>query len=132
MIRCVLLLSVFLMGSMTPLNAQKEPDYVVVEDMPMFPGGEKKMMAFIKKNVQYPMEDRDNGVEGVAFVQFVVNKKGRLRDIGIYVGAETKCTPAMAKEAIRVISMMPRWKPGKQQGKEVNVRFQIPIRFRLK
>ena len=132
MIRCVLLLSVFLLGSMASLNAQKEPDYVVVEDMPRFPGGENEMMKFLQKNVEYPKEDRDNDVEGVAYVQFVVDKKGKLRDVRIYPGAESKCTPAMAKEAIRVIKMMPKWKPGKQKGKKVNVTFQIPIRFTLK
>lgn len=110
----------------------EEPIFTVVEDMPEFPGGQAAMFAFISKEVEYPELEKQNNIEGTAVVSFVIDAKGNVTDVKIFPGTESKATENMRKEAIRVINMMPKWKPGKQRGKPVKVRFTVPIRFKLR
>lgn len=99
--------------------------YVVVEDDPEFPGGKDSLRAFIQRNLQYPQLARDKHIEGKVYVTFVVEKDGTitnikvLRDIGGGCGAE----------AVRVVKLMPKWKPGTQRGKPVRVQYNLPINF---
>jgi protein TonB len=101
--------------------------FIRVEEMPEFPGGRSALGRYIAENVKYPVIAQENRIQGRVFVTFVVNKKGVVQNVEISRGVD----PALDKEALRVISSLPNWKPGKQTGKSVNVRFTVPINFRL-
>jgi protein TonB len=101
--------------------------YTVVEQQPEFPGGMEAMMKFIQKNMKYPAQARRMGTEGRVFIGFVVNLDGHITDVSPIKGISVDCD----KEAARVISMMPPWKPGKQNGRAVRVRFVLPVNFKL-
>lgn len=108
----------------------EEPEdkiFTVVEQQPEFQGGYEAMMNFIKKNMRYPASARRMGVDGTVYVSFVVSKDGSISEVKTIRGISADCD----KEAIRVVSMMPPWKPGKQNGKPVFVRFVLPIKFKL-
>ncbi|MGL5682615.1 MAG: energy transducer TonB [Marinifilaceae bacterium] len=99
--------------------------FQVVEDMPQFPHG--NVQAWIAKNVKYPVIARENGIQGKIFIQFVIEKDGSITDVKVVRGVD----PSLDKEASRVISSMPKWKPGKQRGKAVRVSYTLPINFTL-
>jgi protein TonB len=101
--------------------------FQVVEQMPEFPGGEEAMMKFIQKNIQYPDMERENDIQGRAVVGFVVNEDGSLTDIAV----KRSVSSGIDKEAVRVVKLLPKFKPGKQQGKAVKVQFMLPIMFKL-
>ena len=105
---------------------QNEP-FVIVEDMPEFPGGEKEVLKYIAENVNYPAEAKEKGIEGTVYIKFVVNAEGKVQDVATLRGV----APLLDQEAIRVIESMPEWKPGRQGGKPVNVCIQVPIKFHL-
>jgi periplasmic protein TonB len=102
--------------------------FLWVEEMPMFPGGESEMLKFISKNVKYPGPARENNISGIVNISFIVDQNGEIKNIETLRSIGGGC----AEEAIRVIKMMPTWKPGKQNGQAVNVQFQLPISFTLK
>jgi protein TonB len=101
--------------------------FTVVEQQPEFEGGYEAMMNFIRKNMRYPASARRMGVDGTVYVQFVVGKDGTINDVKTIRGISADCD----KEAERVVNLMPKWKPGRQNGKSVFVRFVLPIRFKL-
>lgn len=106
----------------------EEPDFfVVVEDMPEYPGGEAAMYKWLGKNIKYPQVAKENGIEGKVFVRFIVDQTGKVKDAQIVRGIGGGCD----EEALRVVKEMPAWKPGKQRGKPVKVQFTIPIHFQL-
>lgn len=106
----------------------EEPIYDVVESMPEFPnGGLPAVVDFIKKNIQYPEVARKNGVEGRVIVKVVIDKDGSVTDPVVVRSVD----PYLDKEALRVIGLMPKWKPGTQSGKKVKVYFTFPVAFRL-
>ncbi|MBI3143193.1 MAG: energy transducer TonB [Bacteroidetes bacterium] len=109
-----------------------EPVFAVVEEMPEFPGGQAALIQFLSKYVVYPEMEKQNDIEGVSYVQFVVDKDGNITNVKILPGTESKGTQNMHNEAMRVITSMPKWKPGKQRGKAVKVSYQIPVRFKLR
>jgi protein TonB len=98
-----------------------------IQEQPYFPGGEEGLTGFIQKNIQYPKEARESRIEGTVFVRFVVTKTG---DIG-----ETQITrtvdPNLEYEALRIVKSLPKWKPGKKEGKPVNVWLIVPVEFNL-
>lgn len=94
------------------------------EDMPVFPGN---VQAWIAKNVRYPLLAVENGIQGRVYVQFVVEKDGRVSNVKVVRHVD----PSLDKEAVRVISEMPRWKPGKQRSIPVRVSYTLPISFKL-
>jgi len=98
-----------------------------VEDMPEFPGGQKAMFDFIRRNMRYPESARKDSVQGKVFIEFVIEREGSVSHVKIIKGVRTD----LDQEAIRVISMMPQWKPGKQGGKPCRVKFRLPIYFKL-
>jgi periplasmic protein TonB len=102
--------------------------FVIVEEMPSFPGGETEMMTFINNNIKYPEIAKENNIQGRVFLRFCVTYKGTVEQISVLKGVD----PALDAEAMRVVSLLPAWKPGKQGGKPVNVWFQLPITFQLK
>ena len=115
----------------TPIAQSKSiPDSVVfevVEVMPEFPGGQQALMQYLAKNIKYPVTAHENGKQGRVIVSFVVKKDGNISDIKVARSVD----PYLDKEAERVIAAMPNWKPGKQRGQAVNVRFTVPVTFRL-
>ena len=102
--------------------------YFTVEEMPEFEGGDLALKKFIVENVKYPEQAKINGIQGRVFIQFVVNQKGEIEQVKVVRGVDA----ALDAEAIRVISLLPKWKPGKQSGKPVRVSFTVPINFELK
>jgi periplasmic protein TonB len=101
--------------------------FTVVEQNPEFEGGYNAMLAFLQQNMKYPANARRMQLEGTVYVSFIVNKNGSISDVKVMRGIMAECD----KEAVRVVQMMPPWKPGKQNGRNVNVRFTLPLKFRL-
>ncbi len=101
--------------------------FVILEDKPEFPGGERALLRYLVKSVNYPIIAQENGIQGKVYLSFVIGKTGKVRDVKILRGAD----PSLDKEAIRVVSSMPDWKPGKQRNKFVSVSYQVPINFTL-
>lgn len=101
--------------------------HVVVERMPEFPGGEAAMNQFINRTIRYPVIAQENGIQGRVVVQFVVNTDGKIVDVEVVRGVEE----SLDKEAVRVVKSMPPWNPGRQGGKNVRVKYTLPIRFRI-
>ena len=106
---------------------QEKVIFQVVEEMPEFPGGMGEAMKFLAKNIKYPVAAQQAKIEGRVIVQFVVERDGSISDIHAMRGVN----PDLDAEAIRVVSLMPKWKPGKQRGKAVAVKYTMPIMFRL-
>ncbi|PWV45217.1 energy transducer TonB [Chitinophaga sp. S165] len=99
-----------------------------VEIMPSFPGGDEALARFLQKNIRYPHMAQENGIEGRIFVQFVVDKEGKVSEVqtaGAHKGG------GLEEEAMRVVKLMPNWKPGRQSGHNVAVRYSLPIGFTL-
>lgn len=101
--------------------------YTKAEVMPEFPGGAMALYSFFKDNLKYPERAREKGTEGVVVTSFIVDAEGNLKDINVIKNLD----PQMDAEAKRVISMMPKWKPGMQGGKNVSVQLVQPVRFSL-
>lgn len=102
--------------------------FYALQDKPVFPGGERGLLIYINKNVNYPVIAQENGVQETVTVTFIIDEKGDVTNVKILRGTDA----SLRKEALRVIKSLPRWKPGKQQGRPVKVSFQVPIRFQLK
>ena len=115
-----------------PMSPQISTDpsdlvFTVVEVMPEFPGGQGALLQFLAKSIKYPVIAQQNGIQGRVTCSFVVGKDGVIRNIEVIRGVD----PSLDLEATRVISMMPKWKPGMQKGKEVSVKYTLPVTFRL-
>jgi len=108
-------------------KVREEPEFLVVEDMPEFPGGDKAMFKYIADNINYPKEALKHKIEGRVTIQFVIDEEGNVVDAKVLKGIGYGCD----EEALRVVNSMPKWKPGKQRGDNVRVRFVLPIRFVL-
>ncbi len=102
--------------------------FVVVEEMPSFPGGDTELLKFIYDNIQYPEIAKENNIQGKVIMRFCVTYKGTVDQVTVSRGVD----PSLDEEAIRVIKMLPLFKPGKQGGKPVNVWYSLPISFQLK
>ena len=107
---------------------EEEVIFMVVETMPEFPGGQQALFKYLGDNVKYPVIAQENGIQGRVICQFVVNKDGSIVDV---VVVRSSGEPSLDKEALRVINSMPKWKPGKQRGKPVRVKYTVPVNFRL-
>lgn len=101
--------------------------FFIVEKMPEFPGGESALRQFIGNNIRYPVEAQEKGIKGKVYVNFVIGKTGHPIKISIAKGVH----PLLDTEAMRVISLLPAWVPGRQRGKTVNVSYTVPINFEL-
>ena len=112
------------------VESKPEEIFTFVEQQPSFPGGETEMMKFIQKNVQYPQMEKETGISGTCFITFIVEKDGKITNIKLLRGVAGGA--GCDKEAIRVVNMMPPWKAGKQNGREVRVQFNLPIKFSLR
>jgi len=135
--------------SVTSIQAQtpdsEEQIFAIVEKMPEFKGGEEKLIAFLKANTTYPESARENGISGTVYLTFVVEGDGEISNIKVLktnfntVFGEPLDERRMqilgfglTEEAIRVVSLMPKWEPGRQDGKPIRVQFTLPIKFTLR
>ena len=105
----------------------EEKTYTMVEQMPQFPGGDRELLSFIAKNLHYPTIAQEKGIQGKVFVRFVVSATGDVKDVKVMRSLDPYCD----KEAIRVIQSLPKWIPGKQNGRNVPVYYTVPITFKL-
>ena len=101
--------------------------FEVVEEQPEFPGGMEALLKYLAKNINCPESAVDNGIQGKVMVRFVVERDGSVSAVETYKSVD----PALDKEAVRVVKTLPKWKPGRQQGKAVRTRYIVPVVFRL-
>ena len=109
------------------LDDTKEEPFTVVEQMPEYPGGFEALMFFLQENIKYPEQAKKDRIQGRVFVNFIVEKDGSVSNVGLLRGIGGGCD----EEAIRVVSMMPKWKPGMHEGKAARVVYNLPIKFAL-
>lgn len=112
------------------IEIEEEDDdefFMVVENMPEFPGGDLGLMKYIQKNVKYPPIAKEYNITGKVYVQFIVDKTGTVTNVKVVRGVDKN----LDAEAVRVVKSLPKYKPGKQRGKPVRVMFTIPINFTL-
>lgn len=114
----------------TKVTEQEEVDElpILVEKKPEYPGGEAAMYKFIDKHIKYPKKARKEGIEGIVYVQFIIDKEGNITKAKVIKGIGYGCD----EEALRVVNKMPKWTPGTQRGKPVQVTFTLPFNFKLK
>ena len=110
-----------------PEAGSEEQVYDVVEQMPEFPGGIPKLMEYLKESLKYPAEAKEAGTQGRVVCQFVVTKEGDVTDVKVI----REVDPLLDAEAVRVLKAMPKWKPGMVKGEAVNVRYTVPVMFKL-
>ena len=112
-----------------PVKPKEEENKVfdVVEQMPSFPGGMAALMAYLQKSIKDPPVAEENGIQGRVVCTFVVERDGSVTDVRVAKSVD----PSLDKEAVRVVSAMPRWIPGKQNGQSVRVKYTLPVTFRL-
>ena len=129
-LKVALMMLVLLFSFMTSTAQTKKNNmaYDVVEVMPQYPGGQIAMMKYIMENIKYPKQAMKEGIQGRVTVSFIVEKDGRVSNVRLLRSVQS----ALDKEAIRVVKSMPKWSPGKQNGKPVRVRFNLPVMFKLK
>lgn len=101
--------------------------FILVEEAPSFPGSDRAQKRYFSENIKYPEEAKKNGIQGTVFVSFVVEPDGSITNAQVLRGIGGGCD----EEAIRVIENMPKWNPGKTRGKNVSVKFNLPIKFSL-
>lgn len=104
-----------------------ETIFLTAEEMPTFPGGHAALAKFLSRNLRFPNSAQRNGISGLVYVSFVINRDGVVTDVKILKGIEENCDA----EASRVVAKMPNWNPGRQNGRNVSVRYSIPIRFTM-
>lgn len=101
--------------------------YTIVENMPEFPGGQDSLFKFLAKNIIYPKEAKEKGIQGKVYVNFTIEEDGSVNHVKIIRGVH----PLLDNEAVRVIKLLPKWKPGTQRGKTVKVSYNLPITFNM-
>ena len=134
--RATLFLSLFLfLLRATSVNAQVLPQtstkdsttFIVVEEMPEFPGGQEALKKYLEVNIVYPQKAHDKGISGKVTVKFIIDKTGKIKNISVIKSIDKE----LDAEAKRVVKTMPAWIPGKQKGEPVNVQMVLPINFKL-
>jgi TonB family protein len=145
LLRCILLISALLIGAFTlaqeaspsvrhiPDSIHASPEtgnigeFVIVDAIPEFPGGDIAMYKFLATHVNYPKEAQEKKIQGVVYVKFLVKEDGSVDDARVLRGIGGGCD----EEALRVVERMPDWTPGRQGGKPVRVEFSLPVRFTM-
>lgn len=127
--------SLFIFGNIFAIDAKIKPDtlktsdeiFDMVEEVPEYPGGLEAMYKFLSDNMKYPKKARKKRIQGKVYIQFIVEKDGRVSNVTVLRGIGYGCD----EEAVRVVKMMPKWKPAIQRGKNVRVRYKLPVSFVL-
>ena len=102
--------------------------YIMVDEMPQFPGGDAALFKFLYETIKYPAEAKDNGIQGKVILKFIVTSEGNVENVYVVRGVD----PLLDNEAVRVMNLCPKWEPGKMKGKPVNIYYSVPISFSLK
>ncbi len=128
-LKVALMMFVLLFSFMTSTAQTKKNDmlFSVVEVMPQYPGGQIAMLKYIMENIKYPEQAMKKGIQGRVAVSFIVEKDGSISNVRPVHSVHS----LLDKEAVRVVKSMPKWSPGKQNGKPVRVRFTVPVMFKL-
>ena len=128
-LKVALMMLVLLFSFMTSTAQTKKNNMVfdIVEVMPQDPGGQIAMLQYLMKNIKYPEQAMKEGIQGRVTVRFIVEKDGSISDVKPVLSVH----PLLNKEAVRVVKSMPKWSPGKHNGKPVRVRFNLPVMFKL-
>lgn len=128
-LKVALMMLVLLFSFMTSTAQTKKNDmeYCIVEMMPQYPGGLAAMLKYIRENIKYPEQAMKKGIQGRVTVSFIIEKDGSISDVRPILSVH----PLLNKEAVRVVESMPKWTPGKQNGKPVRVRYNLPVMFKL-
>ena len=113
--------------SLSTISTADAGIFIMVEQMPEFPGGETAMYKYLAENIKYPASAKEDGIEGTVYVKFLVNSKGKISNVEVVRGIGGGCD----EEAVRVVKKMPVWNPGMQQGKPVDVNYTLPVKFQL-
>jgi TonB family protein len=121
----MLIFSVFLSGFI--LAQDDTTVYTYVDQMPEFPGGDTALYTYLAKNIEYPSKALDNDIQGRVIIEFIIRNDGSVSDVTVSKGIGYGCD----EEAVRVVKSMPRWKPGSQNGKSVNVTYRIPVKYTI-
>lgn len=131
----LIIMSLMAMFGLTTVSAQKtvvaeknQQAFDVVEQMPEYPGGIKALLDYLCQNVKYPADAEKQKIEGRVIANFVVETDGSISNVEVF----RPVFPSLDAEAVRVLSAMPKWKPGMQSGKVVRVKYTVPISFNLK
>ena len=130
----LILMSLMAVCCLTTVNAQKtvvsEKDqkvYDMVEEMPEYPGGMEALMKYLTTNVKYPKDAVKQKIQGRVMVTFIVDTDGSITDVKVVKAV----FPSIDKESVRVVKNMPKWKPGKKDGRPVKVKYTLPLAFHL-
>lgn len=107
-------------------ETKEDKVFEIVEDMPKFPGGQKKLQQYLAQ-INYPPIAKENDIEGTVYVRFIIDKQGNVTNVSVARGSEKILNEA----AVKHVQKMPKWKPGKQRGEKVKVQYVVPIRFKL-
>jgi TonB family protein len=110
-----------------PTNSSNDKVYKIVEEMPSYPGGDEARIKFLVDNFVYPTSAKEKGIQGTVYITFVVGADGTVSNVKVLRGIGGGCD----EEAVRIVKMMPKWIPGKQDGKNVSVIYNLPIKFKL-
>ncbi|MHC1730928.1 MAG: TonB family protein [Bacteroidales bacterium] len=102
--------------------------YIMVDEMPQFPGGDAALFKFLYETIKYPAEAKDKGIQGKVILRFIVTSEGSVENVYVVRGVD----PLLDNEAVRVMNLCPKWEPGKMKGKPVNIYYSVPISFSLK
>lgn len=105
--------------------------YNKAEVDPSYNGGKKAMMEYLRDNIKFPKEAEEKGIEGTVFVDFIIAANGTVREVGVTDAPGEEVDQSFRAEAIRVVTSMPKWVPGRQHGKAVQVRFSLPVTFQM-
>lgn len=131
-LKSALFFLLFLPGTIwaVPENEEMEEEIVfaVVETMPEFPGGQQALSLFLQENIKYPAVAKANGIYGRVICQFIIEKDGYVSNVEVIRSCGDS---SLDKEALRVVSSMPPWKPGRQRGQIVRVKYSLPVNFKL-
>ncbi len=111
----------------TETNLDSGEVFVFVEVIPEYPGGDQARLAYLRDNIKYPKKAREQGIQGTVYLTFVVEKDGNVSSVKVLRGIGGGCD----EESVRVVSNMPKWKPGTQRGRQVRVQYSMPIKFTL-
>lgn len=128
----LLMLSARMFAQSNPPPANSAGEVTIAtypEQPPEFPGGERELIKFIQKNIQYPSDERTRKAEGTVTTRFLVERNGKIKDALVIKGVES--APGLNKEALRIIGLMPDWKPAKMNGETVPVYYYLPVKFTL-
>lgn len=113
-----------------PQATQEEEVYTIVEYMPSFPGGQAELTKFVQKNIVYPKTAQEKGIGGKCYLKFIIKPDGTISDIKVLKGVPN--CPECDEEAFRVVKLMPKWIPGRQDGKAVPTYWNLPVNFEMK